>query len=108
MRDGLSERAYERLRDALQACASSWEGQDFVPRLGANILVDIFPATEASAYYTQGRSERESWRFHFTWRTSSENVLASANWAELVKNSDPSGVLSRHGSIIDGHRASGR
>ena len=36
-------------RHALQACASSWEGRDSVPRLGAYILVDIFPATEASA-----------------------------------------------------------
>jgi hypothetical protein len=54
MRDGLSERAYGRLRDALQACARSWEGRDFVPRLGANILVDIFPATEASAYLYSG------------------------------------------------------
>ena len=49
MRDGVSARAYERLRNALQACARSWEGRDSVPRLGANILVDIFPATEASA-----------------------------------------------------------
>ena len=49
MRDGLSARAYDRLRDSLQACASSWERRDSVPRLGANILVDIFPATETSA-----------------------------------------------------------
>jgi hypothetical protein len=49
MREGLSERAYKRLRDALGACARSWEGRESIPRLGANILVDIFPATEASA-----------------------------------------------------------
>jgi hypothetical protein len=45
----MRERAYERLRDALQTCASSWEGNDSIPRIGVNILVDIFPATEASA-----------------------------------------------------------
>jgi hypothetical protein len=108
MRDGLSARAYERLRDALRACARSWEGRDSVPRLGANILVDIFPATEASADLYQGRSERESWRFHFICRTSSNNVSASADWAELGKNSGPPGVLSRHGGSTDGHPASGR
>ena len=57
MRDGLSARAYERLRNALQACARSWEGRDSVPRLGANILVDIFLATEASADLYTGEEQ---------------------------------------------------
>jgi hypothetical protein len=57
MRDGFSARGYERLRAALQACASSWEGRDSIPRLGANILVDIFPATEASADLYTGEEQ---------------------------------------------------
>jgi hypothetical protein len=59
VRDGFSAEAYERLRGALQACASSWEGRDCVPRLGANILVDIFVATEGTADLYDGEEKEK-------------------------------------------------
>ncbi|MFE3558928.1 hypothetical protein ACFXKW_29325 [Streptomyces sp. NPDC059193] len=46
---GLDAQAYERLRRALRACAEEWAGADAIPRVGANALVDVFPATEANA-----------------------------------------------------------
>jgi hypothetical protein len=49
MREGVSEPAFERLRRALLLCAESWRGEALVPRLGMNVLVDMFPAAEASA-----------------------------------------------------------
>lgn len=57
-----------------------------MPRLGANILVDIFPATEASAYLYTGEERTRIQEVSFTCRTSSKNVLVSATWAELDKN----------------------
>jgi len=50
MRDGLNENALERLHEALKSCESVWKGKGSIPRLGANILVDIFQATEGAAY----------------------------------------------------------
>lgn len=49
MREGVSEAAFQRLSSALRTCASSWEGLAEIPRRAANVLVDIFPATESSA-----------------------------------------------------------
>lgn len=54
MRDGVSEDAFQRLSSALRSCASSWEGIDEIPRRAANVLVDIFPATESSAHLYDG------------------------------------------------------
>ena len=48
MREGVSEGAFQRLSSALRSCASAWDGLDEIPRLAANVLVDIFPAVEAS------------------------------------------------------------
>lgn len=66
MRQGLSESSLERLRESLRACASAWEGHESIPRLGANILVDIFPATEASAdlYEEEVRARIQEVSFH--------------------------------------------
>jgi hypothetical protein len=49
MRKGFDESAFVALKTALETCAESWSAHDAIPRLGANILVDIFPATEGNA-----------------------------------------------------------
>lgn len=49
MREGVSEAAFQRLSSVLRSCAYSWEGLAEIPRRAANVLVDIFPATESSA-----------------------------------------------------------
>lgn len=49
LREGLSENAYARLCDALLTCSAAWRDLPAIPRLGVNILVDMFPATEANA-----------------------------------------------------------
>jgi len=49
MNRGLDESALESLKSALGACASAWANLDAIPRLGVNILVDIFPATESNS-----------------------------------------------------------
>ncbi|WP_236060775.1 hypothetical protein [Actinacidiphila acididurans] len=59
MRKGFDENAYLTLKTALQACAESWVSLDAIPRLGANILVDIFPATEGNVgLYTGEAADR--------------------------------------------------
>jgi hypothetical protein len=54
LREGLSEGAYDRLRIALQACADAWRDLPAIPRLGANVLVDMFPSTEANTDLYEG------------------------------------------------------
>jgi hypothetical protein len=50
MNRGLDESALASLKAALEACASAWANLDSIPRLGASILVDIFPATESNSH----------------------------------------------------------
>lgn len=49
MNRGLDESALMSLKHALEACALAWANLDAIPRLGVNILVDIFPATESNS-----------------------------------------------------------
>jgi hypothetical protein len=49
MAQGIDELALERLRTALHRCAAAWEGRDSVPRAAVNVIVDLFPAVEASS-----------------------------------------------------------
>lgn len=65
MREGVSEDSFQRLSSALRNFASSWEGQDEIPRLAANVLVDIFPATESSAdlYESEERNRIQEMAF---------------------------------------------
>ncbi|WP_043265911.1 hypothetical protein [Streptomyces sp. CT34] len=49
MRRGFDEMAFNQLKTALAQCAESWASSDTIPRLAANILVDIFPATEGNS-----------------------------------------------------------
>lgn len=51
---GMDESALVALRAALVACASAWAELDAIPRRGANILVDIFPATESNSHAYAG------------------------------------------------------
>lgn len=54
MNRGLDESALSSLKAALEACASAWASLDVIPRLGVNILVDVFPATESNSYSYSG------------------------------------------------------
>lgn len=56
MNCGLDESALASLKTALVACASAWANLDAIPRLGANILVDIFPATESNSHSYAGEA----------------------------------------------------
>ncbi|MBJ6630150.1 hypothetical protein [Streptomyces sp. I4(2020)] len=53
---GFDEPAYDGLTAALRGCATAWAQRDAIPRLGANVLVDIFPATEANAALYRGEA----------------------------------------------------
>lgn len=50
MGQGVDEVALDALRDALRRCAEAWHERDLVPKLAANVLVDLYPAVEASSY----------------------------------------------------------
>ncbi|GID98573.1 hypothetical protein ACFQFC_12965 [Amorphoplanes digitatis] len=52
--EGINEGALKSLKESLRACAEAWAEFDAIPRLGANILVDVFAATEANANLYQG------------------------------------------------------
>lgn len=54
--NGFDEAAYHALTEALRACATEWAELDAIPRLGANVLVDIFAATEANAGLYEGEA----------------------------------------------------
>ncbi|WP_260145497.1 hypothetical protein [Streptomyces sp. 2132.2] len=54
MRNGFNEVIYDSLKQSLHACADAWAMLDAIPRVGANILVDIFAATEANADLYEG------------------------------------------------------
>ena len=59
MKKGFDEHAYARLKQAIRACADAWAASDLIPRLGVNILVDVFAATEANAgLYTGELADR--------------------------------------------------
>ncbi|MEU9713927.1 hypothetical protein [Streptomyces sp. NPDC047976] len=53
---GFDEEGYGRLRAALRACAQAWSADDVIPRAGASVLVDVFPATEANASLYAGET----------------------------------------------------
>ncbi|MFF8589462.1 hypothetical protein ACWIFK_29240 [Streptomyces althioticus] len=53
---GFDEPAYDALTAALRACAAEWAELDAIPRLGANVLVDLFPSTEANAALYSGEA----------------------------------------------------
>lgn len=44
---------------ARRGCAEEWAVYDAVPREGANVLVDVFPATEANAGLYEGEEVAE-------------------------------------------------
>ncbi len=49
MKDGFDESSFAGLTSALTHCAEAWRGSDAIPRLAANVLVDIAPVMEALA-----------------------------------------------------------
>ncbi|MEU6213462.1 hypothetical protein ABZ891_26640 [Streptomyces sp. NPDC047023] len=54
MGQGIDEELYVSLRQALRSCAEEWVALDLIPRAGANVLVDIFAATEANSSLYEG------------------------------------------------------
>jgi hypothetical protein len=48
-REPFDETMFNDFRDALQACAIRWEGERMIPRLLANVLVDVYMAVDACA-----------------------------------------------------------
>jgi hypothetical protein len=56
MRKGFDDGAYTALKSALENCAQSWASSDVIPRPGANILVDIFAATEGNVGLYSGET----------------------------------------------------
>jgi hypothetical protein len=65
-RRGLDEAALRRLQSALKRCAAEWEGRHDIPRMAANVLVDLFPATQsiADAYDGDERLRIQEAAFH--------------------------------------------
>jgi hypothetical protein len=57
--DGVDDESYAALRSALSACAKVWAHQDAVPRILANVLVEIVPATEANADLYHGAARAQ-------------------------------------------------
>ncbi|MBG0853376.1 hypothetical protein I2W78_16350 [Streptomyces spinoverrucosus] len=49
MRAGFDQAAYDALTEAPRECENGWAELDVISRLGTNVLVDVFAATEASA-----------------------------------------------------------
>lgn len=57
--EGFNEAGFQSLVDALRACATAWADADTIPKLAANVLVDLAPATEAASYaYRDAVAER--------------------------------------------------
>ncbi|MEU4365314.1 hypothetical protein [Promicromonospora sp. NPDC023987] len=56
MGPGFDADAFDALKSALSACAVAWDGLDCIPRLGVNVIIDIFPATEANAALYEGEA----------------------------------------------------
>lgn len=56
MGNGFDEAAYDALTTALRVCANEWAELDAIPRLAANVLVDVFAATEANAALYEGEA----------------------------------------------------
>uniref|UniRef100_A0AAU2JZD8 Colicin D immunity protein domain-containing protein n=1 Tax=Streptomyces sp. NBC_00049 TaxID=2903617 RepID=A0AAU2JZD8_9ACTN len=56
MQNGFDEEIYASFKQSLHACADAWATLDAIPRLGVNILVDVFAATEANADLYEGES----------------------------------------------------
>lgn len=50
MGQGMDDIALGRLRDALRQCEDAWRDRDTVPKVGANVLVDLYLAVDASSY----------------------------------------------------------
>ncbi len=46
---GVDDARYSGLCDALRVCAREWANGDVVPKLAANIFIDLFSATESCA-----------------------------------------------------------
>lgn len=49
MRDGFDAGALDGVLSALNACAEAWRDSETIPRLGANVLVDMVPTMQALA-----------------------------------------------------------
>lgn len=59
--EGFDKRRFDRLCKVLRACAKEWSQADAIPKVAANVLVDLFPAIESCSYlpfYRDGEAQR--------------------------------------------------
>lgn len=47
--EGFQEDLYDRLAGALRECAAEWQDADSIPKLAANVLVDIVSVSQSAA-----------------------------------------------------------
>ncbi|MFE6844542.1 hypothetical protein [Streptomyces sp. NPDC057686] len=97
--NGFDVEAYERLRRALRRCAEAWAGYDAIPREGANVLVDVFPATETNAGLYEGEAADQvrdaAYELHDL--VSACVALSDVRLWHRAKAAEPHGVLE-HGN----------
>jgi hypothetical protein len=75
MHDGLDEAAFEKYTAVLRDCAAAWRGRAAIPRSAVNVLVDIFPTTDAVAYsYDEDQRPRIKNAAHTLWQLARESV----------------------------------
>lgn len=48
--EGFDEQRFAHLCQALRACAQEWAEAEVIPKVAANVLVDLFPAIESCSY----------------------------------------------------------
>lgn len=51
---GFSDPKFQALCNSLRACAELWAADDSIPKLAANVLVDLWPSIQACSYLYSG------------------------------------------------------
>ncbi|WP_054054487.1 hypothetical protein [Alloactinosynnema sp. L-07] len=57
--EGFRRDLFERLVSALEDCAVEWAGRDCIPRLAANVLVELVVSVQAAADAYEGPLRQE-------------------------------------------------
>lgn len=59
MMQGFDEENFLALCEALKNCAKAWSELDHIPKLGVNILIDLYPAALSCSYlYSEKEGDR--------------------------------------------------
>lgn len=81
---GFDEDKLQLLREALENCAEAWSQVNFIPKLAANIFIDLFSTMDSSAYlYDEQTAEKI--------RYASDVVTDLARSCALVEDLDLDG-----------------